>query len=70
MPSKSINIDEGSKRLLEELQAILQLGTGAWYSLQDILAASIRLAYRRRGDSLTSSRGAGSPWKERISRGS
>ena len=65
MVLNSIKIDERSKRLLEELQAILQLDAGTRYSLQDILAASTRLAYRRRAELLEELEGHWQPLDKR-----
>ncbi|AEM39000.1 hypothetical protein Pyrfu_1134 [Pyrolobus fumarii 1A] len=46
----SVKIDAAAKRVLEELQARLLLETGVKFNLQDILAAAVRLAARRRGE--------------------
>jgi len=48
----SIKLDPESKRLLDELQARLLLETGEKHRLQDIVAAALRLAARRRGELL------------------
>lgn len=57
----SVKIDAASKRLLEELQARLLLEAGERYSLQEILAAAVRLAARRRGELLAELRGGWRP---------
>jgi len=48
----SVKLDPESKRLLDELQARLLLETGKRHRLQDILAAALRLAARKRGELL------------------
>jgi hypothetical protein len=47
-----VKLDPGSKRILDELQARLLLETGRRHRLQDILAAAIRVAARRREELL------------------
>ena len=50
--AQSVKLSVEAKRLLEELQARLLLETGKRYTLQDILSAAVRLAWRRRGELL------------------
>jgi len=57
----SVKLDAASKRLLEELQARLLLETGVRYRLQDILAAAVRLAARRRDEVLAELQGGWRP---------
>ena len=57
----SVKLDPASKRLLEELQARLLLETGRRYRLQDILAAAVRLAARRRDELLAELEGGWRP---------
>ncbi len=61
MPGASVKLDKASKRLLEELQARILLDTGMRYKLQDILAAALRLAARRRDEVLAELQGGWKP---------
>ena len=61
MAVASVKLDSAAKKLLEELQARLQLETGTRYRLQDILAASLRVAAKRRGELLAELQGGWKP---------
>ncbi len=61
---QSVKIDVASKRLLEELQARLVLETGKRYRLQDILAAALRLAAKRRAELIAELEGGWEPLNE------
>ena len=61
MAVSSVKLDPASKKLLEELQARLQLETGTRYRMQDILAASLRVAAKRRGELLAELQGGWKP---------
>ena len=61
MAVSSVKLDPASKKLLEELQARLQLETGTRYRMQDILAASLRVAAKRRGELLSELQGGWKP---------
>ncbi len=61
MPGTSVKLDSTAKRLLEELQARILLETGVRYRLQDILAAALRLAARRRDEILAELQGGWKP---------
>ena len=62
---QSVKIDAASKRLLEELQARLVLETGKRYRMQDILAAALWAAARRRSELIAELDGGWKPLDER-----
>ncbi len=57
----SVRITRSAKRLLEELQARIAFETGKRYNLQDILAASVRVAARHRNELIEELEGAWRP---------
>jgi len=61
----SVKLDTASKKLLEELQAKILLETGVRYRLQDILAAALRLAAKKREEILAELQGGWKPLSPR-----
>ncbi len=57
----SVKLPRAAKRLLEELQARIAIETGTRYNLQDILAASIRVAARHSGELIEELKGGWRP---------
>ncbi|BES82889.1 hypothetical protein [Pyrodictium abyssi] len=61
MAGTSVKLDTASKKLLEELQARILLETGVRYRLQDILAAALRLAAKKRDEIIAELQGGWKP---------